>query len=134
MRSTALYTMPKINPYGIMMEEVVGLLNNPPKFGFSIYDVIEQEEEQLIVCYPEIDSDEIVFNGEIQLYLRYGINNTRVPCNLSLENPTWKMLLNSVNDSIIDSKNNYSNLHNFDITGLLINGMGYQVEAILMPF
>ena len=117
-----------------MMEEVVGILNEAPQFGFSVYDVVEHENETDIpvVCYPEINSDESLLNGKVLLQINYAVSNIILTCENTLESPTWKDMLNEINFTIKNNNSGYADLHTFDIVNSIDDGMGYQVEAVLI--
>ena len=117
-----------------MQEEFNLLLADIPRFGFSVCDIVEHEnsEDEPIVCYPEISSKEPLLVGNVSVILNYAVHNVFFNLSNSLENPTWQDLLNEINTTIKTENFGYADLHTFDIVGITDNGMGYEIEAILI--
>lgn len=132
MRDSLHYQMPNIAPYGVMLEEVKQVLNNPPMFGFGVLNIVEQEEQDPIVSYPEISSNEPVVSGSVDMDLNYALHGNIYSCVAPLESPTWKMLLDLINETIRELGLPYADLHTIDIVGLINEGMGYKLQAILI--
>ena len=132
MRVPVQYANIKTNAFSVMRYEVESLLNKQPYFTFFVFDIVEQEGEEPIVSYADIESIEPVIRGETTLVINYINSGEIIPCLYKLVDPTWKDLLNGVNDTMIKANIKDAALQTFELTGLSEDGMNYTVEAIMV--
>lgn len=132
MRSTIQCALIKTNPFGIMVEEVRGLLDKPPSFKFFMFDIIEQENDESIVSYPDIECTEPLIGGETTLVINYINNNQLIQYPHKLKDPSWKTMLNAINEIMIESGISNAALQTIELVGLSEDGMGYTAEAVML--
>lgn len=130
-RSKVFYTNDKTELFEFFVYDVVNILTALPCFGFCLFDTVEQDPDYTIVSYPDLTSDEPLLTGTISLYLKYKTQENNILIDDSVVDPTWKILLNSINDFINKNELPFGQLVELNIIGLANMGMGYSVEALL---
>lgn len=147
MRSTINHFMERVAPFSQLQNEVKQLIGQPPKFRFNFADVVQYEErEDVLSCsaieqteddfdlqmsYPNIFSEEPIVGGNTSL--KICINNSKYLEHTELLlDPTWKNILQIINSLL--TKNNLIDLvlYSIEIVGLTSDGLGYQLEAVMV--
>lgn len=134
----------KINTLGNIQNELKILLNENLAFRFNYVQVSEYEESEgriscgaieakqdgleEIVTYPDFCSKEPVSQGTTELVISIN-GETFIDSDVVFVDPTWKQLLQEINNILKNTNLEGLILYGIVAIGLSKDGMGYKIEA-----